>query len=112
MRRILPGFLVLLGMLSGLAHAQNAPPAKELRIRFGNAVAHATANFQSADSIEAKLRYCGSTLHPQIASLRVLIEMALDDARAALDVNAYDDAAASVVRAEALLDRFARRLGG
>jgi hypothetical protein len=104
--------LILLGVISSLASAQNAPPPKELRIRFGNAVAHATANFQSADSIEAQLRYDGCTLHPQMATLRVLIEMALDDARAALDANAYDDAAAAIVRAEALIDRFAGRLGG
>jgi hypothetical protein len=38
--------------------------------------------------------------------------MALDDARAALDVNAYDDAGAAVARAEISIDRFARRLGG
>jgi hypothetical protein len=112
MRRMLLASLVLFGMASGLAHAQNVPPAKELRIRFGNAVAHASANFRSADSIEARLRYDGCTLHPRIATLRVQIEMALDDARAALDVNAYDDAAAAVARAEILIDRFVHRLGG
>jgi hypothetical protein len=58
------------------------------------------------------LRYRGCTLHPQIATLRVQIEMALDEAHAALDGNAYDDASAAVARAEILIDRLAHRLGG
>jgi ElaB/YqjD/DUF883 family membrane-anchored ribosome-binding protein len=111
MRRASLRVLAVFGIALGVGAAQNASPTAELRIRFGNAAASATANFQSADAIEAKLRQRGSTLHPQIASLRVQIEAALDSAQSALDANDDAGASAAVIRAEALIDRFARRLG-
>jgi hypothetical protein len=82
------------------------------RVRLGEVAARATANFRSADSIEARLEAEGATLHPEVVTLRVRIEMALDEARESLANN--DEAAASeaVERARALLDRFARRIGG
>jgi ElaB/YqjD/DUF883 family membrane-anchored ribosome-binding protein len=103
--------LALAGMATGVAAAQNAPPEKELRLRFGNAGARASASFQSADSIEAELHSRGDALHPLIAALRAQIEAALDEAREALDRNDVADAGEAIARAEALTERFARHFG-
>ena len=103
--------LALSGIVMGSATAQTAPSEKELRLRFGNASARASAWFQSADAFEARLRDDASTLHPQIATLRAQIEAALDEAHAALDRNDTATADEAIARAQALLDRFARHFG-
>ena len=91
--------------------AQTASTEKEVRLRFGNTAARASAWFQSADALEARLRDCASTLHPQIATLRGQIEAALDEAHAALDRNDTANADEAIARAQALIDRFARHFG-
>jgi hypothetical protein len=95
----------------GIAAAQNAAPEKEARLRFSNAAAQASARFQAAESVEARLRDRGDALHPGITVLRAQIEAALDEANAALGRNEAGDAGAALTRAEALLERFAQRLG-
>jgi hypothetical protein len=100
--------------------AQNAPQAavpqtpalKEAHHRFDLVATRAVANFRSADSIEARLRADGATLNPQITSLRLRIEAALDEGQADLDKGDVDAAKKATDRAEGLVDRFARRLGG
>jgi ElaB/YqjD/DUF883 family membrane-anchored ribosome-binding protein len=103
--------LALSGIAIGAATAQPAPSEKELRLRFGNASARASAWFQCADAFEARLRDDASTLHPQIATLRGQIEAALDEAHAALDRNDAAEAGEAIVRAQDLLDRFAHHFG-
>jgi hypothetical protein len=100
--------------------AQNAPqptvaptPAlKEAHHRFDLVATRAVANFRSADSIEARLRADGATLNPQIVSLRLRIEAALDEGQADLDKGDVDSAKKATERAEGLVDRFAKKLGG
>jgi hypothetical protein len=111
MNRLLLRALALSSIVAGVTLAQTAPSEKELRIRFGNAAALASAWFQSADAFEARLRDDASTLHPQIATLRGQIEAALDEAHAALDRNDAAEADEAIVRAQALIDRFARHFG-
>jgi hypothetical protein len=103
--------LALSGIAIGAATAQNAPSEKQLHRRFGNAAARASAWFQSAAAFEARLRDDASTLHPQIATLRGQIEAALDEAHAALDRNDTAEADEAIIRAQALIDRFARHFG-
>ena len=103
--------LALSIIVAGVILAQTSPTEKELRLRFGNAAARASAWFQSSDAFEARLRDDASTLHPQIALLRGQIEAALDEAHAALDRNEAAQADEAIVRAQALLDRFARHFG-
>ena len=103
--------LALSGIAIGAATAQNASSEKELHLRFGNASARASACFQSADSLEASLRESGSTLHPQIATLRGQIEAALDEAHSALDRNDAAEADEAIIRAQALIDCFTRHFG-
>ena len=103
--------LALSSIVAGVTLAQNAPSEKELHLRFGNATARASAWFQSADAFEARLRDDASTLHPQIATLRGQIEAALDEAHTALDRNDAAEADEASIRAQALIDRFARHFG-
>ncbi len=117
---------MLLGSIMGPSMAQNpAPPAspqtvspkaaarlKDARHRFDLVATRAVANFRSADSIEEHLRADGATLHPQLIALRLQIEAALDETQAALDKGDVDTAKKATDRAEGLLERFARRLGG
>jgi hypothetical protein len=85
---------------------------KEAWRKFNSVSARATANFASADSIEANLRQYGITLHPQLISLRVRIEAALREAQGDLDHGELNDAKAAMDRANGFLDQFAQRLGG
>ncbi len=85
---------------------------KEALRRFNSVSARATANFASADSIDASLRQWGVTLHPQLISLRVRIEGALREAQGALDRGSVSEANEAMDRATGYLNQFAQRLGG
>ena len=100
--------LVLLALASAFAQ----DPAREARQRFLLISTRATANFRSAESIEYRLQQEGMSLHPQLITLRARIEASLDDARDDLQAGRIKDAGESLDRAQAWLDRFARRLGG
>jgi phage shock protein A len=113
--------LVGLLLAFGVIWAQDAPssrvpasaqPQKDTERRLGLLATRASANFRSADSIEASLHARGHSLHPQIVALRLRIEAALDEAQKAVDH--ADPAAANEAldRAQALLQRFIQRLGG
>jgi uncharacterized protein HemX len=119
MRKCLVGLLLALGVVS----AQNAPspqsPAqlqtkaqKDAQKRLGLIATRAIANFRSADSIEANLVSQGQTLHPQLITLRLRIEAALDEAQTAVNQNDTATAKEALDTAQALLDRYAQRLGG
>jgi hypothetical protein len=116
---------LLLGL--GIICAQNTPnprvpssaPAKteaqaqkDAKRRLGLLATRATANFRSADSIEANLNRHGHSLHPEIVALRLRIEAALDEAQKAVDLADPAAANAALDNAQVLLQRFIQRLGG
>jgi len=115
--------LLALALAGGLAaQQQNRAPApaparesaelREVRHQFDFAATRAAAYIHSADSIEANLAADGAVLHPRIAVLRQRIVAALNEARAAIDERDFAAARAAITRAEALIDRFAREIGG
>ena len=107
--------LLILALSCGLAAQQRtAGPAeaRAARHHFNLVAARSAANFRSADSIEANLRRDGAVLHPQIASLRARLEAALSDARYEMDQHDYPAAEDALKCADALLDRFAKAIGG
>ncbi len=119
MVKYLIGLLLTLGVIS----AQNAPspqsPAqlqtkaqRDAQKRLGLIATRAIANFRSADSIEANLVSQGQSLHPQLITLRLRIEAALDEAQTAVNQNDTATAKEALDTAQALLDRYAQRLGG
>jgi hypothetical protein len=120
--RLVPVALAFLGIAGGVC-AQNAPapasctaasPAtiRELRHHLGLVATRAIAYFRSADSIEENLKAQGAALHPDIVSLRLRLEAALDETDKAIDQCHPAVAAQALERAQALLDRFGAKLGG
>jgi hypothetical protein len=100
-------------LIAAAATAQDAARQRaDAQLQFGLVATRAVANFRSADSIEASLNEDGATLNASLAALRVNIEKALDDAQAAIDKNDFAAAKTRIERAGAMLDRFARALGG
>ena len=85
---------------------------KEAVRRYNSVSARATANFASANSIEASLHQWGVTLHPQLISLRIRIQASLKEAQSDLDHGDISEANAAMDRAMGFLDQFAQRLGG
>lgn len=87
-------------------------PYDEAKLRLTHAQTRAIGNFRSAESIEANLSAKGMALHPHIATTRARIESALNEAQIAVedkDLKKFDKL---IRRAEALLDRFAKAIGG
>ena len=107
--------LLALAVTAGLAAQQPQPESPELREakhHFDLAAIRAAANFRSSDSIDARLRNDGAVLHPRLTMLRMRIEAALSEARYEMDRHDYPAAEEALTRADALLDRFAREIGG
>jgi len=109
--------LILLALAAAAALAAQQPqpesPAqREAKHHFDLAAIRAAANFRSADSIDARLREDGAVLHPRLTALRMRIEAALSEARFQMDQRDYPAAEDALGRAEALLDRFAKEIGG
>jgi hypothetical protein len=92
--------------------AQDGSALKETRNRLHLIATRAIANFRSSETIEARLRQEGNSLHPRILAIRMRLEAALDDAEAALKAGKIQEANADLDRAEAWTDRFARLIGG
>lgn len=92
------------------AFAQDA--ASDARLRLENVAALAGAYFHSADSIEWRLNQDGSTLHPETTALRARIVAALNQARRAIDDHDLKSADRAMAAAEALVERFSKKLGG
>jgi hypothetical protein len=105
-------YLWIVCLMAATLAAQETPELREARHHFDLAASRATANFRSADSIEANLRRQGAVLHPLLTALRVRIEAALSEARFEMDQRDYPAAEDALTRADALLDRFARQVGG
>lgn len=94
------------------APAKQSPGVREAKHRLGLVATRAIANFRSMDSIEENLEAMGMTLHPDLVSLRTRIEAALDATDEAIDKNDAKAANEELDRAEVLVTRLARELGG
>ena len=84
----------------------------QVQHRLGLVATRAIACFRVADSIEANLRTRGMTMNADLAILRARLEATLDETDAAITKNDLAAASAALDRAQALLDKFAARLGG
>src|SRR5580704_18676637 len=105
-------YLLFICLMAATLAAQETPAQREAKHHFDLAAIRAAANFRSADSIEARLHEDGLVLHPRLAALRMRIEAALSEARFEMDQHDYPAAEEALGRADALLDRFAREIGG
>jgi len=105
-------YLCILGLAAAALAAQETPELREAKHHFDLVAIRAAANFRSADSIDARLQQDGAVLHPRLAGLRLRIEAALSEARFEMDQHDYPAAEDALTRAQALLDRFAKEIGG
>lgn len=106
--KLLACALLALGPLA----AADSPELAEAKHKFGLLATRAVANFKSADTIEARLKAQGATLHPQTIALRMRVEAALDETQADLDKGDVAAANKEMTRAQGFLDKFVKRLGG
>ena len=104
--------LLLACVLVATLAAQETPALRAAKHRFDLVAIRAAANFRSADSIDARLAEDGLVLHPRLAELRLRIQAGLGEARYEMDQKDYPAAEDALNRTEALVDRFARALGG
>jgi hypothetical protein len=109
--------LLLIAALGPVFAQDAAKPSaamREVRHREGLVATRAIAYFHSMDSIEENLDSLGATLHPELVSLRLRIEAALNNTDEALEQSPSDLARANQALdvAEALLARLAAKLGG
>ena len=94
------------------APTQQSATMREVRRRLGLVATRAIANFRSMDSIEENLEDMGLTLKSELIELRSRIEAALDETDEALDHQDARAANEALDRAEALLGKLAKRIGG
>ena len=99
-------------MAQDQAPAKQSPEIREAKHRLGLVATRAIANFRSLESIEENLQSMGMTLHPDLLSLRMRIEAALDATDEAIDKNDAKAANEELDRADALVTRLARQIGG
>jgi uncharacterized membrane protein len=105
-------YLWITCVLAATLAAQETAEQREAKHHFDLAAIRAAANFRSADSIDAHLHEDGAVLHPRLAGLRMRIEAALSEARYEMDQHDYAAAEDALTRVQALLDRFAKEIGG
>jgi uncharacterized membrane protein len=105
-------YYLLICLAAATLAAQETPRQRETKHHIDLAAIRAAANFRSADSIDARLREDGAVLHPQLTALRMRIEAALSEARFEMDHEDYPAVEDALTRADALLDRFAKAIGG
>jgi hypothetical protein len=96
------------------AHNEEARAAaiRQLRRRFSMVATSASGYFHSADSIETNLQADGMSLHPDTLVIRARLERALDQADVAIRNGDFVHALESLDLAEALVSKFAQKLGG
>jgi hypothetical protein len=104
--------LCLVAAATLAAQAPETPELREAKHHFDLAAIRAAANFRSADSIEAHLHEDGAVLHPRLGELRLRIEAGLSEARYEMDRRDLSSAEEALTRVQALLDRFAKEIGG
>jgi uncharacterized membrane protein len=105
-------YLLLACLMAFTLTAQETAEQREARHHFDLAAIRAAANFRSADAIDARLQKNGQVLHPRLTALRLRIEAALSEARFEMDQKDYPSTEEALTRADALLDRFAKEIGG
>jgi hypothetical protein len=105
-------YLWIACLMATMLAAQETPAQRESKHHFDLAAIRAAANFRSADSIDARLHQDGAVLHPRLTALRLRIEAALSEARFQMDSHDYPATEDALSRADALLDRFAKEIGG
>ena len=114
------GLLLAGCVLSALAQ-ENAPggvsakpsaATRQARHRLDLIGTRAIAYFHSLDSIAANLDDLGLALHPDLVSLRLRVEAALNGAEDDIDQGALSAASEKLDQAEALVARLAAKLGG
>jgi len=100
--------LVWLAMLA----FTGAPSDREVKSEFDDVAARATAIFQTVSNIEARVKEDGHVLHPEIKGRSLRVEMALDDAEAAIKESRWSDARKWTKRASGHLERLEKALTG
>ena len=95
-----------------LAATQAETPVQEARHKLMLSSTRAEANFHVADALDWRLRDQGLTFHAQLIALRLRIQATLTDARAAFDEGDLAGVDEWLTRADALIDRYAKRIGG
>ncbi len=91
--------------------AQNAA-TRAVRHRFSVIVARSIAYFHISDTIDENLMAQGMGLTGEVLVLRLRLETELDRTDEALSLGDLAAAGKSLDRAQALLDRYASKLGG
>ncbi len=99
-------------LAAGLLGAEETPTQRETRHHIDLVAIRAAANFRSADSVDAHLREDGAVLHPRLTALHMRIEAALSEAHYEMEQRDYPAVEDALIRADALLDRFAQEIGG
>lgn len=102
--------VALLALTSTSANAQKMP--QDVRLHLLQTSTRAEANLRVAGELEAQLREQGLSLHGQLQTLRLRIEATLIEARTAADQEDWEALRESLKRADAWLDRLAKRMGG
>jgi uncharacterized membrane protein len=105
-------YLLLACLAAATLGAQETSEQRQAKHHFDLAAIRAAANFRSADSIDARLRQDGAVLHPRLSVLRMRIEAALSEAQFEMDQHDYPATEDALTRADALLDRLAKEIGG
>lgn len=82
------------------------------RMKMIHSSTRAEANFRVADNLDSQLRQQGLTINAQLITMRLRIESAMDQARAAMEKSDWAAMDEALTRADAILDRFAKRIGG
>lgn len=107
--------LTIAVLLAATALCQKPAPKDEAleatRHEFMLVSTRAVALFQSADTIDARLRADGSSLHPGTATLRLRIERTLNEAESAIDKREIERANKNIKVAGELVTRFAKKIG-
>ena len=83
-----------------------------VKSEFDDVAAHATAIFQMVSNMEARVKEDGHVLHPEIKGRKLRVEMALDDAEAAIKESRWNDARKWTKRASGHLERLEKALTG
>jgi hypothetical protein len=91
---------------------QQSAVRTEVKSEFDDVAARATAIFETVANLEARVREDGHKLHPDIAGRKVRVEMALDDAEAAIKESRWNDARKWTRRAAGHLERLEKALTG
>ena len=88
------------------------PNDREIKSEFDDVAARATAIFQVVSNMEARVKEDGHVLHPEIKGRKLRVEMALDDAEAAIKESRWNDAHKWTKRASGHLERLEKALTG